>query len=246
MWKSLLSVMMIGFVFTTSAQIQTNKGKAKKPTQKTQTFQAKDSLSSHVELYTNVGLFQSFRTLKQNEAFLIVPFGDRAQEVKTRTTGYMFGVRSALSSHFSLDFGLGFHIFGEDFTSSDPDTIYQYSNRYRYVTLPLSLRFDVGSKNVKYYVQPGLQAHFFQSYKNELIINNKETDAIVTNLLEDKNTLSLGTTVATGLAFRFADNYTFFTEYKLIYQLTNMFNTQADFIQHPYSHGVVFGLSYRL
>lgn len=196
-------------------------------------------------IYTMLEHSTSFRVFKENTEFLPVPLGERANEKTMPATSYFLGMKSTMSTHLSFDFALGYQRFGEQYQSNSSDTNYRYTNRYSYFVLPLKLQFQTGKK-FQFYVNAGLQAQFFSSYKQVTIINEKETDPITVKKLDDHNTIGLATTGSVGLRYLFASRYSLFMEGTGTYQFTNTFDSQADYKHYPYSYGFRFGLGFHL
>jgi hypothetical protein len=121
---------------------------------------------------------QSFRTLVPNAAFLNTPLGERANETPSTLWSYGLGIQS----------GLLWLQQGEQYAFNDPnsDSSLNYSNRYRYLGLPLALNVQYGS-SFRVFVGAGIAPMIFNrsiqqiNWSTAVGANEKETLKVKNN-----------------------------------------------------------------
>jgi hypothetical protein len=88
---------------------------------------------------------QSFRTLVPNAEFLNTPLGERANETPSTLWSYGLGIQTGLGKWVRFESGLLWLQQGEQYAFNDPnsDSSLNYSNRYRYLGLPLTYNTEV-------------------------------------------------------------------------------------------------------
>ena len=115
--------------------------------------------------YAEVGYFSVSHTLKSNPDFLNKPLGERANEKNTKLWSYTLGMVSPIARHFYFDGGLSFIQNGEQYSwnSATSDSTFNYKTKYRYLGMPLQLKFQSG-KDFQYFVSAGVVPQMYMGY----------------------------------------------------------------------------------
>ncbi len=105
---------------------------------------------------------QSFRTLVPNAEFLNTPLGERANETASTLWSYGLGINTGLGKWVRFESGLLWLQQGEQYAFNDPnsDSSLNYTNRYRYLGLPLALNLQYGS-SFRVFVGAGIAPMIF-------------------------------------------------------------------------------------
>ncbi|MEN9700214.1 MAG: hypothetical protein RLZZ301_1412 [Bacteroidota bacterium] len=119
--------------------------------------------------YVESQRMQMGRTLVSNEAFLPIPLGIRAQESTLTLWSHQVGLSAGLTPHLFIDGAVAWQQNGESFQwkSSSSDSSFAYQIRYRYLAMPLQLKFQIHPK-VPFYIGAGLVPALYQSYRQDL------------------------------------------------------------------------------
>jgi hypothetical protein len=189
---------------------------------------------------------QMFRELVSNDAFLPTPLGERANEMPLTVWSQQLGISAGLSQHFYLDGGVSWLQNGEaySFTANDSDSTYSYQTRYRYLALPLQLKYTAGNK-LKVYGGLGVIAALYQGYKQDIQWTNplgaKYDDQIKIN--NNMNSFTLSWLASAGLEATLDENYSFRVGVLYRSQVNNSYSPYEDYIHKSFGWGLNFGLS---
>lgn len=192
---------------------------------------------------------QMFRELVSNDAFLPTPLGERANEMPLTVWSQQLGISAGLNQHFYLDGGVSWLQNGEaySFTANDSDSTYSYQTRYRYLALPLQLKYTAGNK-LKVYAGLGVIAALYQGYKQDIQWTNplgaKYDDQIKIN--NNMNSFTLSWLASAGFEATLDENYSFRVGVLYRSQVNNSYSPYEDYIHKSFGWGLNFGLSKNL
>ncbi|MFM6946344.1 MAG: hypothetical protein ACKOWX_07395 [Flavobacteriales bacterium] len=192
---------------------------------------------------------QMFRELVSNDAFLPTPLGERANEIPLTAWSQQLGICAGLGQHFYLDGGVSWLQNGEaySFKATASDSTYSYQTHYRYLALPLQLKFTAGNK-LKVYGGLGLVAALYQGYKQDIQWTNplgaKYDDQIKIN--NNMNSSTLSWLASAGLEATLDENYSFRVGVLYRKQVNNSYSPYEDYIHKSFGWGLNFGLSKNL
>lgn len=189
------------------------------------------------------------RSLESNDAFLPTPLGTRADELALKVWSHQIGICMGLSKNFYLDGAISWLQNGESyvFEALDSDSTFNYQTRYRYLSLPLQLKYTTGQK-IKVYAGFGLIPALYQNYKQDIQWTNalgaKYDDQIKVNNTMNSFTLSL--LGSAGLEVQLDNNYALRLGFLYRSQLNNSYSPYEDFIHKSKGWGFNFGLTKNL
>lgn len=192
---------------------------------------------------------QMFRELVSNDAFLPTPLGERANEIPLTIWSQHLGICTGLGQHFYLDGGVSWLQNGEaySFKAIDSDSTYSYQTRYRYLALPLQLKYAAGNQ-LKLYSGLGLVAALYQGYKQDIQWTNalgaKYDDQIDIN--NNMNSFTLSWIGSAGFEISLDDYYTFRLGATYRKQFNNSYSPYEDYIHKSYGWGLHLGLTKKI
>jgi hypothetical protein len=197
---------------------------------------------SDTEIYFGVSPMYTFRTLVTNEGLFAQDLGDRALEFGEWVSSYGFGLRSGLSEHFLLDIGIGVSRNREAFSIDRPDSLYQYSNTYRHIAIPIQIGYTYG-KEISFFTSIGLMPKAFLSKRKDIHYRDYagfEVDE--KEIIRDKYQQFLVDAVGrVGFRFQANDNYGFYLMGEGFYQLSNNYVSQGPYIRRAFGVGLSLG-----
>lgn len=183
-------------------------------------------------LYMDFQRFETKPHLSENSAFLSIPLGERAKETSLKVWSYQLGLVSPLSKHLYFDGGLSFIQNGEQYqwNSTETDSSYDYTTKYRYFGMPIQLKYQTG-KNVVFFMGAGLAPQLFQSYEQKIhwtdSLNNNSNKTINDESMCQSFVLSaIG---STGIQLHFNSNYGLRVSVYYRHQLTNTYGPYQDY-----------------
>ena len=105
-----------------------------------------DSVKTNSQFYLSWHYFNAYRSFEDNTVNQI--YEQRLNEEAINTQGLEFGTYMDLTKNLNVGLGLGFHNGGETYTFDDPDTdsSFTYTNKYRQVSLPIRLHYQLGTE----------------------------------------------------------------------------------------------------
>jgi len=104
-----------------------------------------DSIKNSTHLYFSWHYFNAYRAFEDNTDNLF--YQDRLNEEPINTQGLELGTYIDLSKNLNISLGLGFFNGGETWSYNDSisDSSFTYINKYRQISLPVRLNFQIGS-----------------------------------------------------------------------------------------------------
>ena len=119
-------------------------------------------------VYFETDVFSVSRDLMPNEAHLNTPLGNRENETPLTCSSFTLGISLPLNTVLKLNTGLCFLQNGESYNwqSTENDSTFNYTSRYGYIALPISLSTAYGKK-LKFHISAGITPGIFNSYKKQ-------------------------------------------------------------------------------
>jgi hypothetical protein len=206
----------------------------------------KDSSSS---VYLEAGIFSVNRTLESNSEFLNKPLGERANETKINLWSYSIGMVAPISKHFVFDGGLSFIQNGEQYAweSSTSDSSFNYQTKYRYIGMPLQVKFQTG-KNFQFFIGGGLipqmQVAYLQTQNWTDSLGGKYDEKI--KVYNNLNSFVLSAVGSAGVILNFQNKFglRFSAQYRR--QLTDSYTKYNGYLHKTSAFGFTFGLTRKL
>lgn len=201
------------------------------------------------QIYFETTRAQVYRSLLPNENFLLVPLNERGYEVPMYAWSQQMGIQLGLSKHFFIDGGLSWMQNGEAYSwkSIDTDSSFAYQTHYRYLALPLQLKFSAGNK-IAFYTGAGLIPALYLSYRQDQQWTNamgaKYDDQIKVN--NTMNSFTLAWTCSAGLSIRLNPTLNFRLGLQYRQQLNNSYDPYQDYIHKSKAFCYNFGLSKKI
>jgi hypothetical protein len=233
---TLLFLFFANFSFTQLINVSVEKNKSND----------KDTGSS---VYLEAGIFSVSRTLEANSNFLNKPLGERANETKINLWSYSIGMVAPISKYFVFDGGLSFVQNGEQYSwqSSSNDSTFNYQTKYRYIGMPLQLKFHTG-KNVVFFFEGGLlpqmQVGYLQTQNWTDSLGGKE-EARIENY-NNLNSFVLSAIGSAGIVLNFQNNLGFRLSVQYRHQLTDSYSKFNGYLHKSSAIGVTFGLTRKI
>lgn len=210
----------------------------------------KEIQSKHpTQVYFETTRAQVYRSLLPNENFLMVPLGERGREVPMYAWSHQFGIQAGLSKHFLIESGLSWMQNGEAYSwkSLDTDSSYSYQTRYRYLALPLQLKYSLGNK-ISFNVAAGLIPALYLSYRQDQQWTNplgaKYDDQIKVN--NTMNSFTLSWTCAAGIEIPMNPTLRLRLGLQFRQQLNNSYDPYQDYIHKSMAFCYNIGLSKKI
>lgn len=200
-------------------------------------------------IYFDAGYFSVNRTLEPNPDFLNKPLGERANETKTNLWSHSLGITSPIKKNIFFEGGLSFIQNGEQYAwkSETTDSTYNYTTKYRYLGMPLQLKYQYG-KNIKFFISAGIQSQLFFGYNQ----NQNWTDSLgnrseaTVKQFNNVNSFVLSAIGSLGFAVNFQKNIglRFSANYRK--QLTNSYGEYNGYVHRANALGFSIGITRKL
>lgn len=192
---------------------------------------------------------QMFRALVPNDAFLPTPLGNRANELNLKAWSHQIGICMGLSEHFFIDGAVSWMQNGESyvFASLDSDSTFNYQTHYRYLALPIQIKYTRGDQ-FKIYGGLGLIPALYQGFKQDIQWTNAlgaqyDEQITVNNTM---NSFIFSWVSSIGIEAQLDSNYAFRLGAMYRAQLNNSYSPFGNFIHGSVGWGLQFGLSKNL
>ena len=197
---------------------------------------------SDTEIYVGISPMYTFRTLVTNEGLFGEEVGDRENEFGEWVSSYGVGLRSGISKHFLLDFGLGVARNREAFSIDEPDSLFQYSSTYRHIAIPIQIGYTYGQE-ISFFTSIGVMPKAFLSQRKDILYRDEAGfDVDEKEIIKDEYQQFLVDAIGRiGFRFQANNNYGFYLMGEGFYQLTNNYTNQGPFVRKPYGVGLSVG-----
>jgi hypothetical protein len=203
----------------------------------------KDSSSS---VYAEAGYFMVNRTLESNPDFLNKPLGERANEKSINLWSYSIGLVAPISKYLVFDGSLSFIQNGEQYAwqSSSTDSTFNYKTKYRYIGMPLQVKFQTG-KNFVFFAGGGIIPQMYFAY----VQSQNWTDSLGSKAevkIKNYNNLSsfiLSAVGTAGIVFNFQNNFGLRLSVQYRKQLTDTYSEYNGYLHKSSAFGFNFGLT---
>jgi hypothetical protein len=116
------------------------------PKQEKAAKERKEITADWSEFYFGLQPMYTFRNLRTNEGLFGKPLGDKAEEFGSWVSSYGVGIRTTLKGNFILDIGTGVSRNRESFSINRPDSLFEYSNTFRHIAVPIKLGYNYGDQ----------------------------------------------------------------------------------------------------
>ena len=222
----------------------------KKPSRPNFNMENKKSFNStRSNFYISMNTSSSFRNLKTNEAFLLVPLNERVNETPLFTNSYTLGVNSHIFNGFGWDGAVSFMQNGEQYSFSDIDTSFAYKTKYSYFSMPVRIHyhFDFNKRiGLKFGagIIPSLFINYKQDQKWETTGGSSETNLIQTDVGFNSAIFNINSYLY--LCYGFSEKFGFFIGPEYRYQLSNSYQKTAAYRHYSRAFGLTFGLYKKL
>ena len=190
---------------------------------------------------------QSFRSLVPNAEFLNTPLGERANETPLNVWSYGLGIQTGLGKWVRVESGLLWLQQGEQYRYNDPnsDSSLSYTNKYRYLGLPLALNIQYGS-SFRVFLGAGIAPMIFNrsiqqiNWSTALGANEKETLKIKNN---DYSSAVFQGFVQAGMQYTGEGGWGMILKAVYRQQFTNTYGKYNAYIHKANALGFTFGIS---
>lgn len=190
---------------------------------------------------------QSFRSLVPNAAFLNTPLGERASETPLTVWSYGLGIQTGLGKWVRVESGLLWLQQGEQYAFNDPnsDSSLSYTNKYRYLGLPLALNLQYGS-SFRVFLGAGIAPMIFNrsiqqiNWSTALGANEKETIKIKNN---DYSSAVFQGFVQAGVQYTGERGWGMILKAVYRQQFTNTYSKYNAYIHKANAMGFTLGIS---
>ena len=241
------------FLFSISfSQITISEGqKNKKPSRPN--LQYTDPIKSFKDInsnfYISMNISSSFRDLKTNEEFLYVPLNERVNETPLNTNSFILGINSRIFKGLGWDGAISFMQNGEQYSFSEKDTSFSYKTKYTYFSMPIRIHYNFDfTKRIGLKLGAGIIPSLFINYKQdqnwETLGGSSESNFIQTDVGFNSAIFNLNTYLY--FTYRLSQEFGFFIGPEYRYQLSNSYQTTADYKHYTRAFGVTFGFCKRL
>ena len=197
-------------------------------------------------IYLDAGYFSIERTLASNHNFLNKPLGERANEIKSNLWSHSFGLVSPIKRNIFFEGGLSLIQNGEQYNwmSNSTDSTFNYTTKYRYLGMPLQVKFQSGRK-ISYFIGAGIQPQLYFGYRQ----NQTWTDSLgnagdlTIKQLNNVNSFVISAIGSIGISLNFQNNVgiRFAANYRK--QLTNSYSEYNGYIHKTSAIGFTIGLT---
>lgn len=210
---------------------------------------APKNADTNSSIYIEAGYFSVSHTLKSNPDFLNKALGERLNETNLKLWSYTLGMVSPITRHFYFDGGLSYLQNGEEYSwsSSSSDSTFNYKTKYKYLGMPLQLKFQSG-KDFQYFVSAGVIPQMYMGY----IQNQNWKDSLGGSheaKVKQFNNISsfvLSAVATAGFVLNFQNNLglKFTAQYRR--QLTDSYTEYNGYLHKTSAIGFTFGLIRKL
>jgi len=190
---------------------------------------------------------QSFRTLKPSDNIFSKPLEQKANEKPIFSMRYSLGMQVVIFKHLMLDFGFTYTEQGEQyaFKSGISDSSYSYTNKYRYIGVPITVNGIFGGDVFKFYFGAGIAPMMFINQLEK--INYVTEDGAVreekTNIRDTRyNQFNLMAIGKFGMQLKFTEYVGFYVAPEFRYNLLNTFESQYKFVHHQMAWSIDVGI----
>lgn len=234
-----LTLLFLFFAKVSFSQLVTVSEEKKKSTEK-------DSSSS---VYLDAGVFSVNRTLESNPEFLNKALGERANETKINLWSYSIGMVAPISKQFVFDGGLSFIQNGEQYAwqSSTSDSSFNYETKYRYIAMPLQVKFLTG-KNFQFFIGggiiPQMQVAYLQTQNWTDSLGGQDEAKIKT--YSNLNSFVLSAVGSAGIVLNFQNKFGLRLSAQYRRQLTDSYTKYNGYLHKTSAIGFTFGLTRKL
>ena len=242
-----LLLFSISFSQITISEDQKNKKPSRPNLQYTDPIKSFKDINSN--FYISMNTSSSFRDLKTNEAFLLIPLNERVNETPLFTNSYTLGVNGHIFNGLGWDGAISFMQNGEQYLFSDTDTLFAYKTKYSYFSMPIRIYYNFDfTKRIGLKLGAGVIPSLFINYKQdqnwETSGGSSETNLIQTDVGFNSAIFNLNTYLY--FTYRLSQEFGFFIGPEYRYQLSNSYQTTADYKHYTRAFGVTFGFCKRL
>lgn len=215
----------------------------KEPLEEVKTKEKVKKEKSGIELYFGATPSYTYRTLKINEGLFAKPLDYREDEKGVWTSGYFIGVRNPLYKSLKLDIGVGYSVNKEIFSFESADSLFQYTNSYRHIAVPIKAAYSFG-EGISFYAAIGIVPKAFLSLKNTTTTFDKYGEKQTEDLIiRDKyNFFLLDAVVDAGVQIKLGDYVGIFVFLEGRHQLVNNYTKQGPYIRKPFALGFNCGI----
>jgi len=192
------------------SETKDDKKEDKKTEKKDKPKKEKQPKTDFTTAYFSLGYFNTFRTFEDQTAY-----GSKYKwetQTATQNLGINIGVYIPLTHHFSLDIGLNYLPYGEEYNYKDSlsDSTFHYINKYQQVGVPIKLKYtflnanpsDLGFKPfISVGVVPSniLAIRYFSDYTTS---DNSVIENDVKKVTNNLNKFVLSTTASIGFTYK--------------------------------------------
>lgn len=250
LFKQLLVLGSIGSASLSFGQISTGKIEEKKPDADTPRVRRSPSYGlDEFAFYVGAGRVFSNRTLTENAFPFGAPLGTRADETGFKTWSFQLGLRNNLKPHVAYDAALAIDRTGESYSYDDPETdsTFSYTSQYTYFSLPIQVFYTYG-KDLRFFigggVQPGLFAGYRQEQKWTTAVNTEGSAEITADA--GLNLFAFAAIASAGFQFRLGKSSSIYLLPTMLWNLTNTYDDQADYVHKARSFNLKFGLVFHI
>jgi len=197
-------------------------------------------------IYLDAGYFIINHTLESNPDFLNKPLGERANEGKINLWSYSLGMSTQIAKKIYFDGGLSFIQNGESYawSSSTNDSTFEYETKYRYIGMPLQLKFQTG-KNFVFFlgggIIPQMQMGYLQSQRWTDSLGGR-AEAKVKNY-NNLNSFILSVAGSAGFILNFNKNMGLRLGIQYRAQITDTYSKFNGYLHKTSAIGFTFGLT---
>lgn len=206
-----------------------------------------DTTKWNLEVFALTNWSKTFRSLEENTGLFGEPLGEREMEYSLNTWSYGIGFRSRINNYLAWEGGMSYLSNGEGYRYEDGDSIFEYSNRYNYIAMPLKLNFIYG-KEVGIIASAGVIPQMFLSVNRtehwrESNNSTGNTDVVYKN---GYNTFVASAVVDMGAFVRFNNKWVlaFIPEYR--FQFINSYRKTDPYIHYGKAFGFNISLGMQL
>lgn len=199
--------------------------------------------------YLGAGRVWSDRTLTPNEEPFGQPLGNRADETGLKTWSFQAGVRNRAGKFLSYDVGLMIDQFGESYLyeDSESDSTMAYTSKYAYYGVPIQVLATYG-KDFRWFIGGGIEPQLLSGYSQErewTTSNNSKDDATLKGT-EGISQFGFGVLASAGFQWRVGRTTSIYCIPTWMWNLTNTYDDQADYVHKAHSFTLKFGLAFHL
>ena len=197
-------------------------------------------------VFLGMSIGQSYRTIKPSETIFGKEVGPKAQEKPILSMRYQAGMQIVLFKNFMVDFGFTYTVQGEQYSYADDssDSTYSYTNKYRYIGVPITVNGIFGGKWVRFYFGAGLTPLMFINqyeklrYSTETGVVTDQENTIKDTRYNQFNLMAIG---RIGVQVNFSKHVGFYLAPEFRYNILNTFEKQYKHIHHQMAWGIDFG-----